>query len=113
MSSYNFDEMSKFMTRILNYFVRHLDEQNMSYKEHFYRASLLSLKMVVGAILLLIHAVFPFVFERSGSRMITHLYNEVSHTSHTSDNSNTSHTSDNSNTSESSDKDEKDHFKSL
>jgi hypothetical protein len=107
MSSYNFDEMSKFMTRILNYFVRHLDEQNMSYKEHFYRASLLSLKMVVGAILLLIHAVFPFVFERSGSRMITHLYNEVSHTSHASETSpstHTSHTSDNSHTS---DKEEK------
>ena len=90
MSSYNFDEISKFMTRILNYFVRHLDEQNMSYKEHFYRASSLSLKMVAGSILLLIHAVFPFLFERSGSLIIAHLYNEVSHTSESSDNSHTS-----------------------
>jgi hypothetical protein len=46
----------------------------MSYCEHMHRAFSMSARMVVGAAALLVHGIFPFVFETTGSETITDLY---------------------------------------
>jgi hypothetical protein len=52
----------------------HLQQEQMSYCEHMHRAFSMSARMVVGAAALLVHGIFPFVFETTGSETITDLY---------------------------------------
>lgn len=57
-----------------NPLTRHLDEVGESYGEHMACASRFGLKMIGGGIACLIHAVFPFLFMNTGSRIIRELH---------------------------------------
>lgn len=53
-----------------NPLTRHLDEAGESYGEHFAVASGFGLKMIGGGLACLVHAVLPFLFERTGSNTV-------------------------------------------
>jgi hypothetical protein len=63
--------------KILIKFTNHPNINNMSYLQHLKRSMSLSLQMCMGFIYLFIHAIFPFIFEKSGSNMIHNLYDQV------------------------------------
>lgn len=54
--------------------MRHLDEVGETYGEHSGKAASFGLRMVGGGIACLIHAVFPFLFERAGSDTVRRLH---------------------------------------
>lgn len=56
---------------------RHLNEANETYFEHFRRAMMFSAKMFIGALACTIHAILPFVFEKTGSTTITELHDRM------------------------------------
>ncbi|HEX9954807.1 MAG TPA: DUF6356 family protein [Allosphingosinicella sp.] len=56
-----------------NPLTRHLDEAGESYGEHFAVASGFGLKMIGGGLACLVHAVLPFLFERTGSNTVRSL----------------------------------------
>ena len=56
-----------------NPLTRHLEEAGESYPEHFAVASSFGLKMIWGGLGCLVHAVFPFLCERTGSATVTEL----------------------------------------
>ncbi|HEX5184222.1 MAG TPA: DUF6356 family protein [Allosphingosinicella sp.] len=53
---------------------RHLGEVGESYGEHGGKAALFGLRMIVGGFACLVHAAFPFLFERTGSETIRSLH---------------------------------------
>lgn len=67
----------RIIERIKDIFIRHLIEQNMSYTYHFKIAMKLSLKMALASVLLFIHALFPFLFKTSGSKIIIELSKDI------------------------------------
>ena len=60
-----------------NPFTRHPHEVGESYGEHFRAASGFGLKMIGGGIACLLHAVFPFWFQRTGSQTIDRLHRRL------------------------------------
>lgn len=48
-----------------------------SYGEHFIAAGTFAASMALGTIACLIHAVFPFLFVKTGSRIITGLHGRM------------------------------------
>jgi hypothetical protein len=56
-----------------NPFTRHPVEIGESYGEHFGTAARFGLKMIGGGLACLVHAVFPFWFERTGSETVREL----------------------------------------
>jgi len=56
-----------------NPFTRHPVEMGESYGEHFAKASLFGLAMIGGGIACIVHGVFPFLFERTGSETVRRL----------------------------------------
>lgn len=53
---------------------RHLDEVGESYGEHCGKAGAFGLRMIAGGLACLVHAVFPFLFERVGSDTVRSLH---------------------------------------
>ena len=60
-----------------NPFTQHPKEVGESYGEHFAAASSFGLKMIGGGLACLVHAVFPFWFERTGSRTTYELHRRL------------------------------------
>ena len=60
-----------------NPFTRHPTEIGESYGEHFRSASGFGLKMVAGGFACLVHAIFPFWFEQTGSRTMAKLHKRM------------------------------------
>ena len=60
-----------------NPFTRHPSEVGESYGEHFAAASSFGLRMIAGGLACLVHAVFPFWFERTGSRTTCELHRRL------------------------------------
>ena len=60
-----------------NPFTRHPGEVGESYGEHFRNASGFGLRMVAGGIACIVHAIFPFWFERTGSRTMDALHRRM------------------------------------
>lgn len=56
-----------------NPFTKHLSEVGESYPEHFGMAVRFGLRMIVGGLACLVHAVFPFLCERRGSDAVRDL----------------------------------------
>ncbi len=54
-------------------FTQHLREVNETYFQHFGMAIRFAGWMFVGALVCLVHAILPFVFERTGSRIVKNL----------------------------------------
>ena len=60
-----------------NRFSRHLDEVGESYGEHFGHAATFGFKMLAGGLACLVHAVFPFLCEQTGSETIRALHRRM------------------------------------
>ena len=60
-----------------NPFTEHPHEIGESYAAHFSNASAFGLRMVSGGLAVLIHAVFPFLFVRTGSRTMEKLHRRL------------------------------------
>ena len=56
-----------------NPFTKHPHEVGETYGEHAAAAGEFGLRMIAGGIGCLVHAIFPFLFERAGSETIRHL----------------------------------------
>jgi hypothetical protein len=57
-----------------NRLTRHLDETGEPYGEHCGRAAGFGFRMIGGGLACLVHAVFPFLFERAGSETVRSLH---------------------------------------
>ncbi len=55
-------------------FTKHPQSVGETYSEHFVVASGFAGSLLVAAVICAIHAVLPFMFEKTGSRMIAELY---------------------------------------
>jgi hypothetical protein len=58
-------------------FTRHPAAVGESYGEHFQAATGFGLRMLAGAVACLVHAVFPFLFVRTGSGIIRELHDRM------------------------------------
>ena len=56
-----------------NPFTKHPQEVGESYPEHFGMAARFGLKMIVGGLGCFVHAIFPFLCERTGSETVKEL----------------------------------------
>jgi len=65
------------MTRSLNYFTAHLSNIGESYGQHFLHASYYFVMLLIAAISALIHALLPFLFEKTASQIISKLYRKM------------------------------------
>jgi hypothetical protein len=65
-----------------NIFTDHPRSIGVTYFEHMKFAALYSAKMFLGGIACLIHAIFPFVFQKTGSNFLLKIMHEyISHLS--------------------------------
>jgi uncharacterized circularly permuted ATP-grasp superfamily protein len=60
-----------------NPFTRHPGEVGETYFEHMGVASRVGLKLAGGAIACFVHALFPFLFVKTGSETIDKLYRQI------------------------------------
>lgn len=58
-------------------FTKHPHSVGESYGEHFVMAGTFGLRMMFAAFACLVHAVFPFFFEHTGSRCIAELHGRM------------------------------------
>tara|TARA_B110000008_G_C16782791_1_gene489400 strand:- start:219 stop:425 length:207 start_codon:yes stop_codon:yes gene_type:complete len=56
---------------------KHLEEANESYFQHMQFAVKISLQLLLGSFMALIHAILPFLFTTSASKKIKELYNFI------------------------------------
>ncbi len=62
----------------MNPFTRHPASVGESYGEHFGVATRFGATMILGGIGAILHGVFPWMFETTGSRTVTRLYQQIS-----------------------------------
>ena len=55
-------------------FSQHPASVGESYAQHLVSAMTFALTMALGAVVCCVHALLPFLFEKTGSRMVTHLH---------------------------------------
>jgi hypothetical protein len=58
-------------------FTKHPHKNKMTYLHHLLRAFKISYKMSYASFCLIIHGIFPFLFEKIGSNTIEKLYEEI------------------------------------
>ena len=63
--------------RLYELFTKHPHSNGMTYGGHWLRAIKLSLKMGYGSFCLLIHSIFPFLCETTGTNVVRELYDYV------------------------------------
>lgn len=63
--------------RVQRLFLDHPSSVGESYLQHFGAAMSFSLGMLGAALCCAIHAVFPFLFEKTGSRIINELHDRM------------------------------------
>ncbi len=63
------------MTR--NPFTTHPESVGETYSEHFGMALGFSARLALASLICLVHAVLPFMFEKTGSKMIADLYHRT------------------------------------
>lgn len=62
----------------MNPFTHHPNSVGESYGEHFGVATRFGVTMILGGIGAILHGVFPWMFETTGSRTVTRLYQQIS-----------------------------------
>lgn len=62
------------ITRLLRPMTGHPASVGETYLEHFLFAARFGLLLLAAAIAAMIHALFPFMFEKTASRIVGHLY---------------------------------------
>lgn len=60
----------------MNLFTKHPQSIGETYWEHFYFASLMGGKMLLAGIACLMHAIFPFLFEKTASNILIQLISQ-------------------------------------
>ena len=55
----------------------HLASVGESYFQHMWHALSFTLEMLVGAACCLVHAIFPFMFEHTGSQIVNRLHDRM------------------------------------
>ena len=65
------------MTRSPNYFTVHLSNIGESYGQHFLHVIYYFVMLLTAAICALIHAILPFLLEKSASQIISKLYSKM------------------------------------
>ena len=58
-------------------FGKHLQDVGETYDEHFVHAGRYGLVLIGAGLACLVHAVLPFLFERTGSKCISQLYDQM------------------------------------
>jgi len=58
-------------------FTEHPETVGETYLQHMHTASYFGVKMLMGALCCFVHAIFPFLFEKSGSKIITGLHDRM------------------------------------
>ena len=58
-------------------FSEHPQSVGETYGQHLMAAGRFGVMLLSAAVVCLVHAVFPFLFEKTGSRMITQLYQRM------------------------------------
>ncbi|MFY8142030.1 MAG: DUF6356 family protein [Caulobacter sp.] len=61
----------------MNPFTRHPNAVGESYGRHFGVATRFGATMILGGIGAILHGVFPWLFETTGSRTVTRLYQQI------------------------------------
>lgn len=56
---------------------KHLEHANESYAQHLLFAVRFAGKMILGGFAIVLHAIFPAVFQTTGSRILCELYDEL------------------------------------
>lgn len=59
---------------MIQLFTKHPQSVNETYFEHLFVASGFAASLLLAALICAVHAVLPFLFEKTGSRMIADLY---------------------------------------
>ena len=62
---------------MLELFLEHPRELNLTYKEHFIRSFSFSIKLYLASIKALIHSIFPFLFKNSTTNIINDIENQI------------------------------------
>ena len=60
-----------------SFLTRHLQSVDETYFEHFGQALRFSITLAVAAVVCLVHALLPFLFERTGSQLIDRLHDRM------------------------------------
>ena len=60
----------------MKWFANHLRQMQETYLQHFICASKLGLTMVFAGVACMLHAIFPFLFQETGSRYLFQLLRE-------------------------------------
>lgn len=58
-------------------FTQHPASVNEHYCEHFKVAATFSAKLLCASMVCIVHAVFPFLFEKTGTKIVQSLYQEM------------------------------------
>ena len=58
-------------------FSEHPASVGESYGRHFIHASEFGLRMIAGSLAVAVHAIFPFLFVRTGSKIIASLHDDM------------------------------------
>ncbi len=62
---------------MVKYFIDHPASVGETYSAHLLTASTFGIKLFIAAIVCLVHAVLPFLFKETGSRIITDLHGRM------------------------------------
>ena len=65
------------MNPIYDLFYKHPEDEGMTYSEHLVRACCLGTKMMYGGLCLLVHGLIPGFHQRTGTRIINQLQEEI------------------------------------
>jgi hypothetical protein len=60
----------------MNIFTKHPQSIGESYFKHLQFATVFGIKMIMGGLACLLHGIFPFVFQSTGSRIILELHTQ-------------------------------------
>lgn len=61
----------------MNLFTSHPHQVGESYSEHFMMASSFGVPMVLAGFACILHGIFPFLFEKTGSNLVKKLYGRM------------------------------------
>lgn len=61
----------------MNLFTKHPNSIGETYFEHFFFASITGAKLTFGGIACIIHAIFPFLFQTTGSQMAKKMVEDI------------------------------------
>jgi hypothetical protein len=71
------DHLNNVTNMIVEKFNEHPTKFGMTYKEHFLGSMYYGACSMVGTIVFMFHAIFPFLFQTTGSNIVAHLHEKL------------------------------------